>query len=88
MKLREGEAERQAYITKRINDADTALREYANLHAHEIGLTEGRIEKIRSLQRISKQPLTPKRGLESPPANLIALADRLESEALSRIDTL
>ena len=81
MRIRENEQDRQAYITKRINEADTALREYAHLHAHEIGLTEGRIERIHSLQRISKQPLTPKEELETLPlSDLTAIGDRLEQQ--------
>ena len=84
MRIRENEQDRQAYITRRLNEADIALREYANLHAHEISEAKGiAIGKIHFAQRFLKQPLTPKGELDTlTPADLIALADRLERQAL------
>ena len=89
MKLREGEAARQAYITKRISDADLATRDWMIENAYEIGVALVHFKRIDFAQRILKRPRTPRHELELLSwADIAALADRLESEALSRIDTL
>ena len=67
MRIRESEQDRQAYLTRRMSEADIATREYMSKHAREIGLVEGRIDKIHSFQRVLKQPLTPHEELESLP---------------------
>ena len=89
MTLRKGEAERQAYITKRINDADLATRKWMIENAYEIGVALVHFKRIKFAERILKRRLTPRYELELLSwADIAALADRLESEALSRIDTL
>ena len=93
MRTREGEAERQAYLTKRMNDADMATREYVSKHAYEIGFAAGfekglrkiEIVRIRLAQRLCGQPLTPVEELECHALpELTALLDRLEAIVLSR----
>ncbi len=83
MQMREGEAERQARLTKRISEADIATREHMSKHAHEIGVAAGESKRIHFAQRCLKQPLTAEEMLEKMPLNeLIALADQLERQAL------
>lgn len=83
MRIQESERDRQAYLTRRMSEADIATREYMSKHAHEIGLAEGRIEKIHLAQRYLKQPLTDKETLERMTLNeLSALADQLERQVL------
>lgn len=101
MRIREGELDRQAYLTRRLNEAELATREYVNKHAREIGVAEGKeqgmekgiekgisIGKIHLVQRLSNQPLTPKEELERlTPDDLATLADRMERQVLPQGDT-
>ena len=92
MGIRENEQDRQAYLTKRMNDADIATREYVNLHAREIGVAEGyakgyerglEMGRILSAQHRLKQPLTPKEELRKLSlADRAAIADQLERQLL------
>jgi predicted transposase/invertase (TIGR01784 family) len=88
MRIRESEQDRQAYITRRMNEADIATREYVSKHAHEIGEAEGvekgiAMGKIHFAQRLLKQPLTTKGELERLTLDdLTALADQLEQQLL------
>ncbi len=83
MRIRESEQDRQAYLARRQNDADIATREYVNTHAQELGEIKGRIGQIQFAQRVLKQPVTAREELERfTLADLTALADRLERQAL------
>jgi len=93
MRIRESEQDRQAYLTRRMSEADIASREYMSKHAREIGLAEGQdkgiaMGKIHFAQRLLKQPLTRKEALEKLTLDdLTALADQLERQALPSSDT-
>ena len=100
MRIRESEQDRQAYLTRRMNEADIATREYVNQHAREIGVAEGEerglikgeikgeIKRIHLAQRVCNQPLTPAEELEKIALpELTALGDRLEQQLLSKKDT-
>ena len=97
MRIRESEQDRQAYLTRRMNEADMATREYVSKHAYEIGFAAGfeegfekglrkiEIVRIRLAQRLCGQPLTPVEELECHALpELTALLDRLEAIVLSR----
>ena len=91
MQLREGEAERQAYLARRMNAADMATREYVNRHAYDIGFEEGLAKahsmRIHFAQRVLGQPLTPVDHLKWwPLSELTFLADQLEQQFLSPKD--
>ena len=87
MRIRESEQDRQAYLTRRMNEADIATREYVNKHAREIGVAEGEIKRIHFAQRVLKQPLTPTEELgRLSVADLTILADGLERQALGQSD--
>ena len=83
MRIQESERDRQAYLTRRMSEADIATREYMSKHAHEIGVAAGEIKRIHFAQRCLKQPLTDKETLERMTLNeLSALADQLERQVL------
>ena len=97
MRTREGEAERQTYLTKRMNDADIATREYVSKHAYEIGfaagfekgfekgLIIGEIAIIHLAQRLGSQSLTPVEELKKLDLpELTALLNQLEDQLLSQ----
>ena len=99
MQIRESEQDRQAYLTRRMSEADIATREHMSKHAREIGLAEGEIkgrtagriegevEKIHLLQRLRNRPLTPVEELKKfNLPELIALAGQLEQEIVSKKD--
>ena len=88
MRIRESEQDRQAYLARRMNEADLATREYVSKHAREIGIEEGiAMGKIHFAQRLLKQPLTPKGESEKLTlADLTNLADRLERQLLPPAD--
>jgi hypothetical protein len=93
MQPREGEAESQARLSKRLNEVELASREYVNKHAREIGVAEGMrrgiaIGMIHFAQRLLNQPLTPKEELTKLASDdLTTLADELEWQVLSLRDT-
>lgn len=86
MQMREGEQEWNEWNVqrrRRCYEAEIAYREYVTTHAYDIGLTEGRIERIHFAQRLLKQPHTPLEELRRLSlADLAAIADQLERQLL------